>query len=236
MGIRNGAIIKCDYCGKEFYLKKSRLERDTHYKYCSNECQHKGKIVSAIDKYKRQNNIQDMGLWLYQKYILEKLSIKQIMYLLHSETNRSIAKMLKYYNISVRTVSEGVKLQWQGEKSIERKKQTSELASKNLNSKESRDKLRSIMQTADYKNKISKANSGKNNGMYGIIGENNALWNPNKTRLQRQRDRKLTENTRWRNDVFKRDNYTCKITNKAGHGCTSAFASTATWSCPPPST
>lgn len=47
-------------------------------------------------------------------------------------------------------------------------------------------------------------------GKEGLRGEKNVRWNPNRTREQRIKERKLLENTIWRNEVFKRDNYTCK--------------------------
>lgn len=63
--------------------------------------------------------------------------------------------------------------------------------------------------------------SGENNPSYGkerldMRGENNWNYNPNKTREQRQKDRKLLENTNWVNKVLKRDNYTCKCCGKKG--------------------
>ena len=67
----------------------------------------------------------------------------------------------------------------------------------------------------------SKYYSGKNNPMYGkerpeIRGENNPSWNPNKTREQRQKDRKIRENTMWVRMVFEKYDYTCKCCGKRG--------------------
>ena len=50
-------------------------------------------------------------------------------------------------------------------------------------------------------------------------GKNHPNWNPNKTDEERQDDRKYLEYKIWRNNVFKRDNYTCQCCgdNKGGN-------------------
>ena len=50
-------------------------------------------------------------------------------------------------------------------------------------------------------------------------GKNHPNWNPNKTDEERQDDRKYLEYKEWRNNVFKRDNYTCQCCgdNKGGN-------------------
>lgn len=50
-------------------------------------------------------------------------------------------------------------------------------------------------------------------GKKGLRGANNVRWNPNRTHEQRVKERKLPENTIWRNEVFKRDNYICQCCN-----------------------
>lgn len=67
----------------------------------------------------------------------------------------------------------------------------------------------------------SKFYSKENNPLYGIErpeirGENNPNWNPNKTREQRQKDRKILENTQWVKSVLERGDYTCKCCGKRG--------------------
>ena len=47
-------------------------------------------------------------------------------------------------------------------------------------------------------------------GKKGLRGENNGRWDPDRTHEQRAEERKLPENTIWRNEVFNRDNYTCQ--------------------------
>ncbi|MDK0569621.1 HNH endonuclease signature motif containing protein [Clostridium perfringens] len=69
---------------------------------------------------------------------------------------------------------------------------------------------------------IKKFYSGENSPMYGrerleLRGEKNPNYNPNKTREQRQKDRKLLENTNWIKDILKRDKYICKCCGKKGN-------------------
>ena len=46
--------------------------------------------------------------------------------------------------------------------------------------------------------------------MYGKFGENNPKWNPERSREQRQKERKGPRNFNWRKAVFHRDEYHCK--------------------------
>ena len=218
MSIKNGKYIKCDCCGKEVYLPKCRLPKVAEYRYCSRECKGKNKTKLVITKYSESNNISDMKAWLYQKYKIENKTFREIMELLGITNNRLINEWLIYYEIPIRHGGEAVKSQYIGEKGINRKEQQRETAHIILQAKNSRDKLRKSMQTNEYRNKCRIVKLGKLNPMYGISGEDNVLWNPNKTRLARQKDRKLLENARWRKGVFERDNYVCQITgNRKGH-------------------
>ena len=67
----------------------------------------------------------------------------------------------------------------------------------------------------------SKLFKGELNPMFGkerpdMVGDKNHAWNPNRTHIQRRKERKLKENTQWRRDVMKRDNYTCSVCNQIG--------------------
>lgn len=209
--------MKCAYCGKEFYLPKCRLPKQDEKRYCSYECKGKYKTLLAIKGYMSKYNIPDMKDYLYRQYIINKQSFKQIEEQLGMTGCRLLHKMLDYYNVPIRHGSEAVKTQYIGEKGVKRKMQASKTAKIILLSKECRDKLRTTMKTNEYKEKESIAHQGSKNGMFGIIKENNPLWNPNKTRLQRQKDRKIFENQQWRKRVFKRDKYTCQCCHKKGH-------------------
>lgn len=56
-----------------------------------------------------------------------------------------------------------------------------------------------------HSQRISETHRGKK----GLLGKDNGNWNPDRTHEQRVKERKLLENTVWRNDVFERDNYMC---------------------------
>ena len=75
--------------------------------------------------------------------------------------------------------------------------------------------------TEETKRKIGMAVSGKNNYFYGIhyFGDKHPNWNPNLTDEYREINRKYPEYYRWREFIFKRDNYTCQICgdNKGGN-------------------
>jgi len=173
---------------------------------------------TIVKRYEAKNNIENMGDWLRHKYIDEQLTMGEIMKLLNTNANRTITSFLNYYDIPVRHGSEAIKTQYIGKKGIKRKEISRNIANTCLKTKESRDILRKAMKSDEYINKCRIAKLGELNGMYGISGEDNVLWNPNKTRLERQKDRKLLENARWRKEIFERDNYTCQLTgDRKGH-------------------
>lgn len=169
---------------------------------------------SIVKKYEMKNNIDNIGEWLRTKYIDEQLTMREIMKLLNTNSNRTITSFFNYYNISVRHGSEAIKTQYIGKKGIRRKEISRQVANNFLQTKESRDSLRESMKSDEYINKCSIVKVGKLNPMYGVTGEQNVLWNSEKTREQRQKDRKLHENWQWRKDIFERDNYTCQITGE----------------------
>ena len=51
---------------------------------------------------------------------------------------------------------------------------------------------------------------------YGEKGENHPNYRNNKTQEEREKGRKIEGYSRWIKEVYKRDNYTCQITNKRG--------------------
>ena len=76
----------------------------------------------------------------------------------------------------------------------------------------------------ETKEKLRIANKGKwsgeNNPMYGkgykIKGENNPRYNPNLTQEERELRRNIDGYVEWRNEVFKRDNWTCQCCGAKG--------------------
>ncbi len=49
-----------------------------------------------------------------------------------------------------------------------------------------------------------------------FVGEKNPNWNPNLTDEERNEKRDTQEHVNWRNEVFKRDDYTCQCCGKRG--------------------
>lgn len=70
---KNGKFVKCDYCGKKFYLNMYRLKR-TKKHFCSQECYkkferpHKKENINSIYRIIRRNG-KDI---LEHRYIMEK--------------------------------------------------------------------------------------------------------------------------------------------------------------------
>ena len=197
-------IIKsCAYCGKEIKVKPSH---EKEFNYCSSECKGKHMFERTIIKIEREKNI-NLEEWLKQKYLVEKVPLIKIRQML-GVSNRTPPKLLKYYNIPKYSQSESIKHQWID--NDDRKKQTSELAKINLNKKDSREKLKGIMQTNEYRHKQSITKLGEKNGMYGKCGNLNPAFNPNLTINDRIRGRNYYSYRKWRSKVYERDNYTCQ--------------------------
>ncbi|NGT56613.1 HNH endonuclease [Clostridium perfringens] len=200
-----------------FLIYKKKSSASTVRKYMNyfgikKRTNSEGLRVSQIKKIEKALKIESFKDFLIKKYWEENLSASQIAQLVYSNKKNtpSILRWMKYFNISRRSLSESVKLQYSGEKGMERKEIASKIAKEVLNSKDVRSKLINIMQTKEYKNKQRISKLGERNGMFGVIGEKHPSWNPNKTRLQRQKDRKLKENKDFILYCLKRDNYTCQ--------------------------
>lgn len=117
-------ITNCAICNKEIDRKPSHIKKYKHL-FCSDECKRKGATLKIIEKYKEYLQIEDMKEWLYQRYIVERLSIRQIMKLLNTNANKGISSMLEFYGIEIRHGSEAIETQW--ENNDERRKEQSEL-------------------------------------------------------------------------------------------------------------
>lgn len=161
--------------------------------------------LNNIKKIEKRLGIESLEAFLYEQYIINRKTTREIAVLTHGRKNSAttISNYLKYFNIPIRTGSEAIKVQW--ENNPERRAWQSDWL-KNID----RTNLYSLMQSDEYKAKQSAAHKGEKNGMYGVLGEDSPQWNPDYDSGLNILYRKDTETVRWRNAVFERDKYTCQ--------------------------
>lgn len=212
MSAKNGQYVPCLNCGTIIYKQAWFLKE--HKPFCCSKCHDEYRHKTRIKELEQKINC-DLGQWLEHEYINNKRSTTQIRKELGVQTH-TILKLLKEYGIETRNFSEAVKLDWKGNDN--KREQIRIHAITKLNIKESRDKLRMIMQTKEYKLKMSRANKGSNNGMYGRYGTLNPSYNPNIPPEERINRRFIDGYSTWRQAVYERDNYTCQCCgDKKGH-------------------
>lgn len=199
----------CDVCGKDFYLRPSTKKKSKTY-CCSSECSAKMRSIIKRKELEEKLGIDNFEYWLREKYEKELLTIRKISNLIygHNRNSSTVLKWLHEYGIEVRTGSEAVKTQWIN--ADERKEASRQIAYKYLQTKDSRDSLREVMQTDEYKQKQSVTKKGERNGMWNVTGEQHPNWNPERTKEQRIAERKTEKDSRWRKDIFNRDKYICQ--------------------------
>ena len=204
------AMIKvaCDICGhvKEAEYRHTLKRKST---VCSDSCFSKLREKRAIENIESKFNLKFED-FLRLRYIEQKKTIRMIAKeLFGKETNHStINYWLKKFDIPLRRGSDAIKTQWINADS--RRKLSSELAHKNLNNKETRNKLHKIMLTDEYKEKSRIAKLGENNPMFGVRGDAHPNWNPELTDEDRIRERKTFEDSQWRLEVYRRDKFRCQ--------------------------
>ena len=207
----------CDSCEKEMRRKPYELKSGKKL-FCSKECS---------DKYKSNINYKEMCKrvgsdfkeWLNQKYNIEKLNSRDLAELAYGKRKNgpNITNWMKRLDVPIRKRSDAIALQWVNDD--ERKKNAAEKAIESMGAESlGRKKLIELMQTDEYKIKISIANGGENNGMYGVFGSNHPQWNPNLEPYEREKKRHYTENRFWRINTFERDNYTCQVCGDSSGG------------------
>lgn len=163
-----------------------------------------------IESKEAELNIESMGQFLQEEYVDKRKTTREISQIVFGKSTSAstITHWLRHYNIPIRQGGEAIKAQW--ENNPERKAQQTEIANKYLAKGEGREKLIAIMQTEEYRLKLSNSKMGEQNGMYGAIRELSPRWNPLKTDEERELMRSRIEDTQWRNEVFQRDDYTCQ--------------------------
>lgn len=95
----------CLNCGKDFTTTDKKVIN------CSIKCKSEYQFKRTIQRIEIENNIQDLKEWLIQKYSIEKQTFRWI-YRELNINNRTVSKLLKYYNIEIRYGSEAIKSQW----------------------------------------------------------------------------------------------------------------------------
>ena len=148
-------LYRCDYCEKEFELTKTQRLRNNLRHFCSRRCE---------GKYNSNNSLHLDKNWLYQKYIVEGLSIYQIAKIVGRDP-KNVYNKLKDFGISTRSRAEALLGNSWWALGL-----TSALIGRHL--------------TESTKKKISKTKTGKNypalsgenNGMYGKKGELHPNW------------------------------------------------------------
>ena len=143
---------------------------------------------------------EEFDEWLYRKYWDEELNSRDIAEIVYNKRKNgpNITRWMKKLEVPTRDRSSAVALQWVD--NPERKKQAAKDAVKNMGAgTEGRIKLLKLMDSEEYKEKISLANGGENNGM----------WNPNLTEEDRMHTRNYRDYKVFKDGVLKRDGYTC---------------------------
>lgn len=105
---------------------------------------------------------------LYQMYVIEKRPYRFIMKFMGINNARRIKKLLTDFNIEIRHGSEAVKTQWINAE--DRKHHAS------IDAKIRFDQYRKTPCSESKKKKISAANAGSKNGMYGVRKNKHPCW------------------------------------------------------------
>lgn len=205
--------ITCCQCGKEFYLPKCRLPKDGQKRFCSIKCKGEYKTDSSIKAINEKLNIENLKDWLVQKYTIENFTMREIAKIIYNNKNNYniVNDLLRRYNIPIKHGSEAIKTQYIGEKGENRKEIARWISIITVNSKKSRNKLRKIMQTKEYRNKCRIVK----------LGAKNPNYNPNLTDEERKliyKGKRDNEYKYWRRKVYERDLFTCQITGEKSKG------------------
>lgn len=219
---RSTALVKfkCDECEKVFE-KPLRETGQSDIHFCSKKCNDSYKAKEARKSFESLIGGMDAKDFLYQKYVVEKLSFRKIAKEIYGrETEATTVKgwiVRLGLNNEIRHGSEAIKTQWINNE--DRKELSRKIAKNHLHTKESRNKMIAKMRSTKYRLKFSIERQGKNNPMYGVVGKNHPNWNPSLTDDERKKNRKIVDYERWRLMVFERDKYTCQCCgdNKGGN-------------------
>lgn len=201
----------CSICGKPMYKCKADLKKCKDGKpTCSKKCMSEKRRDIRIRKIEEKIGSLDFKKWLYNKYHNEQKGTHEIAEIVYGKRHFSpnILSWMDIFDISVRSNSDAVALQWKDNE--ERKRKQVETFVKSMGKgTPARIKLIEKMQTSEYKMKQSISKQGNKNGMYGVKGKHHPQWNPNATKEQRIKERKTDKDREWKINVILRDGRTC---------------------------
>lgn len=195
---------ECSICKKKLYIKPSRIKR-TNEISCSIECSAIVKSLNRISEIEERAGIKNLYDVIKIEYESNFKSIRDISTIVFGkETYAStISSYMDLFGIEKRQGSEAVKTQWID--NDKRRKQASDLFKEARSRPEVINKINEYRKSKEFREAISVANSGENNGM----------WNPNLSDEERQhhikRARRIPGYQNFRRKVYERDNYTCQI-------------------------
>ena len=193
-------ICVCEICGKQFKRKPSHVDRVVH-QVCSRACQTTLKERLAQTRLEEVVG-QNLEQWLYQHYVVERMTTREISLILYGNINCSpnVLRYLHKFNIPTRTGGEAIKVQW--ENADDRRSANRERAKVTICSEESRAKLRLTMQSAEYRKRASELK----------VGNKNPMWDETMSEEDRSRlynERHSSKENAFRKQVLARDKNTC---------------------------
>lgn len=197
--------FECCNCKKHVVRNKSDIRKGTKNLCCNRECHNE---FRRKQRYKEMCDRVgcDFKDWLTSQYWDKERPARDISIELYNTDKNSpnVLGWMKKLNIPARNRSDAVALQWK--ENHERRKQAGIDAVKNMGAgTPGREKLLLYMETDEYKQKISDANSGERNGM----------WNSELTEEEREKQKRHARRypgyQDFRKSVYERDKYTCQI-------------------------
>ena len=200
---------KCVICGKGIYKSPREIKRSKTGEFtCSKE--HYGELLRArqLRKIESRLEVDDFKEWLTTKYHAEQMNSKDISEIVYGTRGNgpNIMGWMERLGVPKRTQSEAIALQWVD--NDERRELQAELAVEYLGvGTPAREKLIESTQSKEYRLKASLAKRG----------EKNPMWNPNLTSEEREKQKEHSRRyplyNFFRQQVYERDDYTCKICN-----------------------